>query len=84
MAAYQNLPTGHPMTIASMIRAFFGVYGKVDDTGQQSKWFPIKAAIALLALYAAMHLTVGAILHFMSSDSALMDVHAEPAAYATE
>jgi hypothetical protein len=54
------------MTIASLIRALFGVYSKPAAPGGQ--WFPIKAAVALLAFYAALHLAVGGILHLVNGD----------------
>jgi hypothetical protein len=54
------------MTIASLIRALFGIYSKPAEPG--GKWFPMKAAVALLAFYAALHLAVGGILHLVNGD----------------
>lgn len=62
------------MTITSLIRAFFGVYSNTDDRDPGGTRFRIKAAVALLVIYAVMHLTVGAILHLLGADPSLADV----------
>jgi hypothetical protein len=62
------------MTIASLIRAFFGVYGNTEDRDPGGTKFRIKAAVALLVIYAVMHLTVGGILHLVGADRSLADV----------
>jgi len=59
------------MAIASIIRAFLGSRRKADDESAD-RWFPIKAAVALLVFYALLHLTVGAVLHFVNGDISLL------------
>jgi hypothetical protein len=58
------------MTVASLIRAFFVTYGTKDRAESPGRWFPLKAALALLALYAVMHLLVGGIIHLWVPDLA--------------
>jgi hypothetical protein len=62
------------MTIATLIRAFFGVYSNTDDRDPAGTRFRIKAAVTLLVTYAVMHLAVGGILHLLGADLSLADV----------
>jgi hypothetical protein len=61
------------MTIASLLRAFLGAHSKAD-TDSTDRWFPIKAAVVLLAFYVVLHLTVGAMLHFLDADIPLLNL----------
>jgi hypothetical protein len=60
------------MTVATLIRALFPTDGVKPRADASDRWFPIKAALALLALYAVMHLLVGAVLHFWIPDMAFL------------
>ncbi len=60
------------MTVATLIRALFATDRTQSRVDANDRWFPLKAALALLALYAVMHLLVGAVLHFWIPDLAFL------------
>ena len=64
------------MTIASLIRAMFGVSDGTEKDDPTGRRFRIKAAVALLIFYAAMHLAVGGVLRLLSAETMLVDVQA--------